>query len=322
MSNIIGLAILIVAAALLVWLSIRAWRLKNGALKWGGVGLASLLAVGVSLVSALMIVGLFKLQARSAEAPELKIAGSPEQIQRGEAIANSFCGACHSRTGALTGGVDFAKDFPQPVGSFVSSNLTPAGQLAHWSDGEIFRAIRNGVDADGRWLIFMSYINAGKLSDDDIQALIAYIRTVPAAGKETTNPPDQLNPLGVFMLGAGMLKQGNPVFAGVVTAPPKGPTAQYGEYILSYQDCRLCHGADLTGGVEGQLGPIGPDLNLVKEWTLAEFTATLRTGIDPGGHEISKKMPWRPIGKMDDEELAAVYAYLTHMPGSQSTATN
>ncbi len=124
----------------------------------------------------------------------------------------------------------------------MSSNLTPAGQLAHWSDGEIFRAIRNGVDADGRWLIFMSYINAGKLSDDDIQALIAYIRTVPAAGKETTNPPDQLNPLGVFMLGAGMLKQGNPVFAGVVTAPPKGPTAQYGEYILSYQDCRLCHG--------------------------------------------------------------------------------
>jgi hypothetical protein len=42
----------------------------------------------------------------------------------------------------------------------------------------------------------------------------------------------------------------------------------------------------------------------------------MRTGIDPDGHEISKQMPWRPIGRMDDEELAAIYEYLTHLPGS------
>jgi hypothetical protein len=48
-----------------------------------------------------------------------------------------------------------------------------AGRLNRWSDGEIFRAIRNGIDADGRWLIVMSYTNAGKLSDDDTRALIA-----------------------------------------------------------------------------------------------------------------------------------------------------
>ena len=166
-------------------------------------------------------------------------------------------------------------------------------------------------------LTVMSYTNAGKLSDDDIQALIAYIRSQPAAGQETVNPPDQLNLLGVIMLGAGMLPGSKPVFTGVITAPPKGPTVQYGEYILSYQDCRECHGANLASGVEGQLGPIGPDLNLVKEWKLEEFIATMRTGTDPGGHELSKQMPWRPIGKMDDEELGAVYEYLTHLPGSQ-----
>jgi mono/diheme cytochrome c family protein len=80
------------------------------------------------------------------------------------------------------------------------------------------------------------------------------------------------------------------------------------------QDCRECHGTNLTGGVEGQLGPLGPDLK--------EFVATIRTGIDPGGHELSKQMPWRPIGKMEDEELAAVYEYLTHLRGSQNTAAN
>jgi len=81
----------------------------------------------------------------------------------------------------LTGGVDIGNDLPIPVGSLVSSNLTPAGQLSHWSDGEIFRAIRNDVDANGRWLIMMSYTNAGKLSDDDIQAVISYIRSQSAA---------------------------------------------------------------------------------------------------------------------------------------------
>jgi mono/diheme cytochrome c family protein len=203
----------------------------------------------------------------------------------------------------------------------VPPNLTPAGRLRHWSDGAIFRAIRNGVDADGRWLTIMSYTNAGRLSDDDIQALIAYLRSRPAAGPETVDPPDRLNLLGVIMLGAGMLPAGKPVFTGVVAAPPKGPTARYGEYILSYQDCRECHGADLTGGVAGQLAPVGPDLNLVKQWKLEEFVATMRTGIDPGGHEMGETMPWRPIGKMDDEELRAIYEYLTRLPDAAAVAT-
>jgi len=85
---------------------------------------------------------------------------------------------------------------------------------------------------------------------------------------------------------------------------------------LSYQDCRECHGANLTGGVQDQLAPIGPSLSVVKGWTLEEFVTTMRTGVDPGGHQLSNQMPWQPIGKMDDEELGAVYAYLTHRPGS------
>jgi cytochrome c553 len=322
MLNVIGLVILIAIAALLVWASIRARRIKSTFLKWGGVGVAGLFAVAFAVLSVLAIVGLFKAHSRSAPIPDLKVAGSPDQIRRGEALANSFCGACHSKTGTLTGGLDVAKELPVPVGYFVSSNLTPAGQLKYWSDGEIFRAIRNGVDADGHWLTIMSYTNTGKLSDDDIQALIAYIRRQPATGQKTVNPPDHLNLLGVIMLGAGMLPPGKPIFTGVITAPPKGPTVRYGEYIVSYQDCRECHGANLTSGVVGQLEPIGPNLNLVKEWKLEEFITTLRTGVDPGGHELNKLMPWRPIGKMDDEELESVYAYLVHLPYSQSAATN
>jgi mono/diheme cytochrome c family protein len=161
----------------------------------------------------------------------------------------------------------------------------------------------------------MSYTSAGKLSDDDIRAVIAYLRSLPAAGTQTENPPDHLNVLGVVMLGAGLLPKGKPVSTNIVTAPPKSPTLQYGEYILSYQDCGGCHGDKLTGGVPGQLGPLGPDLNVVKGWKLEEFIATMRTGIDPNSHVLSKQMPWRPMGRMDNQELRAVYEYLTHLQG-------
>ena len=222
MLNVVGLFMLCAIGGLLVHASVRAARIKRNVVRWGGVGLSALLAAAVLVLSVLTIVGLFKSQARHALVPNLKVAATPGQIQRGRAIADSFCAACHSNTGPFTGGEDIGKHFPIPIGSFVSANLTPAGPLSRWSDGEIFRAIRNGVGADGRWLIVMSYTNAGKLSDEDIQALIACIRSLPAAGRETVTPPDRLNLLGVVMLGAGMLPTGKPVFAGVVTAPPKG----------------------------------------------------------------------------------------------------
>jgi mono/diheme cytochrome c family protein len=317
MSDLLVLATSISTVALLVWLSLRAWRTKNSFLKWCGAALGALFSAVVSLIGLIIVIGLFRLNARTVPAPDLGVAGTPEQVVRGQAISDGFCSGCHSTTSPVTGGFYVGgEDLPVPIGSFVSSNLTPAGQLSRWSDGEIFRAIRNGVDRDGRWLIIMSYTNAGKLSDDDTRAVIAYLRNLPRAGKPTEDPPDRLNLLGVMMLGAGMLPRGWPVSTDVVTAPPKGPTLRYGEYLLSYQDCRACHGDKLTGGVPGQTAPLGPDLSVVKGWKFEEFVATMRTGVDSNGHELNRQMPWRPIGRMGDEELMAIYKYLTHMPRS------
>jgi mono/diheme cytochrome c family protein len=317
MWNIIALTVLIAVVVLLITSGAYSWRAKSSFLKWTSVGIVALLTIPLSSIGALTMVGMVKQHARRALVPDLRVEATPERIARGKALADSFCGACHSKTGTLTGGGDMSEDLLIPIGSFVPTNLTPAGPLKHWSDGEIFRAIRNGIGADGSWLVLMSYTNAGRMSDDDTLAVIAYIRSVPAAGERTPDPPDQLNLLGLAMLGAGALPGDKPIITTSVTAPPKSPTRQFGEYILSYQDCRECHGARLTGGVPGQMGPLGPDLNVVRDWTLGQFIATMRTGIDPNGVELSKQMPWRPIGRMDDEELAAVYEYLTHLPGSQ-----
>jgi cytochrome c553 len=314
MSNLIVFAVFIAAAILFAWLSLHLRHAKGIAVRWIGTGVTGLIALAVSLTCVTAGVGVYKqLYSRSTPVPELKVEGSAEQIRRGQDIADGFCGACHSRHGTLTGGEDIGKHLPLDMGSFVSSNLTAAGPLKQWSDGQIFRAIRNGIDAKGRRLVIMSLTNAGKLSDDDVQALIAYIRAQPAAGAATPDPPDELNLLGLVLLGSNQFPSGKPVFTGVITAPPKDVTVAFGEYVLSYQDCRECHGQQLTGGVQGQWAPIGPGLSLVSDWTREQFIETLRTGQDPSGHEIGERMPWRPLGKMDDVELSAIYEYLTHM---------
>jgi mono/diheme cytochrome c family protein len=319
--DVICVVVLIATTGILVRMTIWALRARVALLKWAGAGFGVLLTLIFGATTSIMTTGLYRLNARSAPVPDLKVSGTPEQIQRGQAIADSFCAACHSKSGTLTGGVDMGKKLPIPIGSFVSSNLTPAGSLKRWSDGEIFRAIRNGVDAHGRRLFIMSLISAGNLSDDDIQSLIAEIRTMQADGAQTPDPPDDVNPLGIAMLGAGLLPAGKPVSTGAITAPAKGATAQYGQYLVSYLDCRQCHGNDLAGG-KGGIAPAGPDLNLVKDWTREEFITTMRTGTDPNGHEIVGDMPWQYIGKMDDVELGALYQYLVHASGEPASVAS
>lgn len=315
--NILYWIIMVAIVVLFGWLARRAWRARNAIVKWGGLVLSGLLTLVLAVVSAVTLIGLVKLYApRNAPIPDLKVAGTPEQIERGEHIANAFCVDCHSlnRQLPLIGGRDLGTEFPLPLGSFVPSNLTPAGELKDWSDGEIMRVLRSGIDPEGRWLLIMSNVNVRHMSDDDIEAVIAFLRSQPAVVNETQDPPDQPTLLGAIMMGAGMLPQGEAPVTGPIIAPPKGPTVEYGEYMVGFQDCRDCHGEDLTGGVPGQLPPIGPNLRMVKDWTPEQFITTLRTGVDPSGYHLKDTMPWETIGRLDDIELAAMHAYLASLP--------
>jgi mono/diheme cytochrome c family protein len=208
----------------------------------------------------------------------------------------------------MVGGLDLSGDIPLPVGTFVSANLTPAGPLKDWSDGEIMRALREGVGNKGQRLMVMQSTYVRYLSDEDIHALIAYLRSQPAVESNVQEPLDQPNMLGVVLLGSGIIPELAPVKEAIV-APPKGATVEYGQYILSYQDCRSCHGNDLNGG-DGTLGPAGPPLSVVKGWSQEEFLGAMRTGITPAGRALQPPMPWKTISKMEDEELQAMYLYL------------
>jgi len=296
------------------WLTRRAWQAKRGYVKWLGVIVGGLLTLIIGLVSIIILIGLVQFSLPRGNPPtNLKVAATPEQIKRGEHIANAFCAGCHSANGnlPLSGGNDMGKEIPIPLGSFVPPNLTPGGSLKTWTDGQILRALREGVDENGQTLFLMSGNNVRFLSDDDLQAVIAYLRNSPAVDNKTLEPPDQPTLLFAVFLTMGMLPPAKPAVTAPIIAPAKAATVEYGKYILSYQDCRDCHGENLKGGTPGQLAPVGPNLQIVKGWSQEQFISTVRNGVDPSGHKLSPQMPWQQVGRLDDDELAAIYKYLS-----------
>ncbi|MBI5876201.1 MAG: cytochrome c [Chloroflexi bacterium] len=314
-ANGFALLVLIAVAVLLFWLARRAWRARHAYVKWPGVALFGLLGLLLTLLSVAGVKGMIQFYSPGGSpVPNIKVAGTPEQIARGQHLANSLCVGCHSPNDELplTGGRDIGADSPLPLGHFVSVNLTPAGPLKDWSDGEIMRGLREGIDKYGHPLAVMSTNGVRYLSEDDKLAIIAYLRSQPPAGGQTPDPADDPNVLAAILLGAGVIQLEQPATSAIV-APARAASVEYGKYVVDYEDCRTCHGKDLTGGTD-PTSPPGPSLRVVQGWTRDQFFATIRTGKDPGGHQLNDIMPWRLFSRLDDDELGAVYAYLKSLP--------
>ncbi|HSL46305.1 MAG TPA: cytochrome c [Anaerolineales bacterium] len=309
--NFVILLFVIGLVILFGWLTHRAWRAGNPFVKWIGAALGSLLTLVALFVSVLGVIGLYRYYNPPYNpVKEIQVEGIPEQIARGQHLAAAFCVECHSVTNEfpLTGGVDVGEDLPMKLGSYYSANLTPAGRLSEWTDGEIFRALRDNVDKDGRRLVGMAGTNVRNISDEDLHAVIAFLRSQQPVEKENPFPHDQPNFLAILIAGSNMVPD-KPLITEPIVAPQKAATAEYGEFMVSFLDCKTCHGEDLHGG-DSPIGVKGPSLRLVKAWTEEEFITTLRTGVNPSGRELSPLMPWKSTGRLDDVELSALYQYL------------
>jgi cytochrome c553 len=238
-------------------------------------------------------------------------AETSEQIARGEKFA-PICADCHGSNHQLPlTGQDFAAH-GLPIGTLWAPNLTPA-HFKNWSDGEIIRAIREGVSKDGRSLAIMPSEIFHNLSDDDVQAIVAYLRAQPAVEPDT--PAKQFNVLGAIMAAALLPDEvftHQPPITEPMTAPPAGQTPEYGRYLTTVAGCTSCHGAQLEGGQSGEEGsPPGPSLvAFAKQHTDADFVKTIRTGVTPEGRTLSENMPWRIYQKFSDDDLRALYAYI------------
>ena len=316
MFNILLSFLLLVGLLVLFgWLTWRAIKAKHLWVKIVGgllAGALTLVLAGVTFVAAK---GMASFYLAPAPVPELTVEGTPEQIARGEYLAKIGCVGCHGAEGKgempLTGGLDLSGDIPVPAGSYIAANITPGGVLAERSDGELFRSIRHGFGPKQR-LGFMSFMPYGQLSDEDIKAIIAYLRSQEPV-TTASNGGDEPNLLGVLLFfGSGILPMPEHP-QGVVSAPQMGQTVEYGKYVATFGECRACHGADMTGSPATAISTAVPNPRpILATWSLEQFMQTMRSGVRPDGRALD--MPWKNASMMNDEDLGALYVYLTSQP--------
>jgi len=278
--------------------------------------LLAVLLLGVALVAAVYA----RIEWQSSRrvpmpAPvALTITTDSATVAKGAHVANAVAGCVHCHGADLGGAV--IVDEPLVL-RLAAPNLTSGkgGVLSQYTDIALEAAVRHGVGADGRRLRIMPAQEFAGLADDQVAALIAYIRTRPAVDRVV--PPFGLGPVGRALVVAGELKlfpydqidhtQRAPAVA------PVGPTVEHGAYLA--KGCVGCHGPLLSGGPIGGAPPDWPAAaNItptgIGTWSEADFIKTMRTGVNPSGRQLHDAMPWKQIGGMTDDELIALRRYL------------
>jgi mono/diheme cytochrome c family protein len=277
-------------------------------------------------------------------APPVTASKDPAVIERGRYLVHgpAHCSQCHGTDQRskpelnkaevpLTGGLAFAMG---PMGTRYAANLTPDPEtgIGKLTDAQLARAIRTGIQHDGEFSIFMRYA-AANLSDDDLAAVISYLRAQPPVRRQI--PPGQYGWLGkVFLVHLLPIEPRSATGPAGVQAGP-APTVERGAYLAeSVSLCVVCHskmnqmtfqptGPKAGGGLaEPSHGEDDPGMELVPPNLTSDPTGyTGRADEDAfvarmkAGRAINSSiMPWEGIAKMTEVDLRSVYRYLRSLP--------
>ncbi len=249
--------------------------------------------------------------------PTVARSTDPAVLARGKHLAESVapCAAsdCHGKDFAGGRLIDMG-----PVASLTGTNVTQ--RIVQYSDGELARLLHHGIKKDGRSLAFMPVQDFAWLPDDDVIAIVSYLRTLPLV--EKADSPTTIKPLGKI------LDQKNKIIFDVARridhengARARGatPTIEYGRFLA--MGCQGCHGEHFSGGpIPGAPKTMPTPLNLTPDatglaaWSFDDFNKLLDEGVKKNGKRLDPFMPYEAFGKFDDIERRAIWAFLVSLP--------
>jgi mono/diheme cytochrome c family protein len=274
-------------------------------------------------------------------APDLKVEITPEKVERGKYLANHVmvCMDCHGtrdwtkfsgpmiEENAGRGGEVFNQQFGFP-GNFIAKNITPFN-LKNWTDGEIFRAITCGINKDGKaFFPVMPYKYYAQTDAEDIEAVIAYLRTIPEIN--ATHAESVADFPFNFILNT------IPEKANLQKRPAKTDVVAYGKYMTTASGCMECHTKQEKGKVTGEFYAGGFEFNFgngtllrspnitphetgIGNWNKQQFIQRFKMyadstyvlpAVDMNKGEFQTVMPWTMYAGMTEEDLGAIFEYL------------
>lgn len=173
--------------------------------------------------------------------------GADPPLERGTYLMSSIvaCGNCHTPkgpNGKAIAGKELAGGDPilAPVFRAMPGNITPDKEtgIGNWTDEQIIDAIRNGKRPDGTIIgPPMPIAFYRDMSDTDVKAIVAYLRSVPAISNKVEKSTYKI-PLPP--------SYGPPVTH--VADVPRTNHVAYGKYLATgLGHCMDCHTPDVQG---------------------------------------------------------------------------
>ncbi|MBX2796936.1 MAG: c-type cytochrome [Myxococcales bacterium] len=232
-------------------------------------------------------------------------------VSRGEHLVRNVldCGGCH---GDDLGGAKVLDSWL--LGRFFAPNLTKGpGGIGDTLDTEAWdRALRHGVDSDGRVLLYMPSRRYASLTDQDFMSVVAYLKKLP--GQEREMLDSDVGPMFRLLVASGALE----IDAHQIEhdePPPivqRGPTVAYGRYLATIAGCLDCHGDDLQGRPAPPGAPDAPAIHpkALEGWTQRDLAVAVRQGRSRDGRALDEYMPWKTYAGLTDEEIDAIFTFL------------
>ena len=298
--------------------------------------------------------------AREGEAPEYSAAA----IARGRYLSHAVCECfeCHSplydddRVLPIETKLG-AGDILNEKTRLVAPNITPDPETGagRWTDDQLVRAIRQGISHDGRRLsVVMPYPTLSILTNDDVHAIVAYLRSLPPVRNElpkwvplrvAERPPDPPGPpatpndlatrkgRGAYLAhlarcvhchslrpatGSEHLRRRDMEFAG-------GRRFETKRYFDEIDDDPVRPPAEAA-----RLDPpsfvtspnITQDPSGIPYFDEAIFIQTIRTGRVAGRRPLTRAMLWFEFRKLTDDDLGAIFEFLRSVPPVRHRVNN
>lgn len=299
---------------------------------------------GLLLIVAAVVLFLSMSGLPKHEVPEItyELASTPEKVERGAKIAAVVCNHCHMdpTTRRLSG--RRVEDIDPAFGEVYSSNITqhPEVGIGKWTDAQLAVLIRSGLKPDGTYVPpYMPKFPL--LSDDDLEAVIAYLRSDRQELQPSESEPPPCKPSLLTKILSRTAFGPLPYPKTAVQHPAPSDQVAYGRYLATGQlGCYQCHSADFKtnsdlipeesagffgGGnklfdMEGKV-VYAPNITMHKTtgigaWTEEEFVQAVKWGRNPDGGTYA--YPMLPYTTISEEDVRAIYAYLKTVPAIEN----
>jgi nicotinate dehydrogenase subunit B len=298
------------------WPRSKKWFATAGAFGLGAVSVFTAMTVGRAGIEPVV-----------QNAARLARQYSDDTLERGQQLAAlGNCAGCHTAARGVVNAGGLALE--TPFGTIYSTNLTPDPQtgIGNWSLQAFTRAMRDGISRDGHYLYpAFPFTSFAKTSDDDMQALYAYLMAQPAVS--ATPPANQLRfPYNQRNLLAGwnQLFHDNTAYR---DDDSRSSAWNRGAYLVTgLGHCGACHsprnamGAELSGEqhlsggtVDGWHAPALTALsNSPVPWTTSSLFDYLRNGYsrEHGIAGGSMTQVVKSLAAVPDDDIQAMATYL------------